>query len=79
VNALIGLQQQLATPASADREKGDTAMLAEIFILRIENAIRDADGQTCPSRDKRFVPIKLPVNHMTNRAYAERAGRMSQA
>jgi hypothetical protein len=45
-------------------------MLAEIFILRLESAFRYADGQTSPSSDKRFVPIKPSVSHMTNGADA---------
>jgi hypothetical protein len=32
-------------------------MLAEIFLLQIENKIRIA----APARDPRFVPIALPV------------------
>jgi hypothetical protein len=52
-------------------------MLAEIFILRIENALRVADGQTGPSSDIRFVPIKLPISRMTDRAPTEVARRFS--
>ena len=36
-------------------------MLAEIFMLRSEAAIRkDLDARSCSSADERFVPIKLP-------------------
>jgi hypothetical protein len=52
-------------------------MLAEIFILRMENALRDADGQTGPSSGNRFVPIKLPVSHMADRAPTEVERRFS--
>lgn len=52
-------------------------MLSEIFILRLENSLRDAGGQTCPSSGKRFVPIKLPVSHMTSRAHVEREKGLS--
>jgi hypothetical protein len=37
-------------------------MLAEVFILRLEAALRNADGQTSPSSDARFVPLALSVN-----------------
>ena len=37
-------------------------MLAEIFILRLEAALRNAAGQTSPSSDTRFVPIALAIN-----------------
>ena len=37
-------------------------MLAEIFMLRLEAALRNADGQTSPSSDTRFVPAALAVD-----------------
>src|ERR1700749_994590 len=38
-----------------------TAMLAEIFILRLEALLRvAATGQTTTASDVRFVPVKLP-------------------
>jgi hypothetical protein len=52
-------------------------MLAEIFILRIEGALRNAERQTWPSSDMRFVPIKLAVGRMTNRTHAELQERFS--
>jgi hypothetical protein len=39
----------------------ETAMLAEIFIVRLEMQLRIASTITVPtSSDTRFVPIKLP-------------------
>jgi hypothetical protein len=35
-------------------------MLAEIFMLRLEAALRNADGQASAS-DTRFVPVMLAV------------------
>jgi hypothetical protein len=37
-------------------------MLAEIFMLRLEAALRSADGQMSPSSDTRFVPAAITVN-----------------
>lgn len=37
------------------------AMLAEIFMLRLEAALRDAVGQATPS-DTRFVPVEFAVS-----------------
>jgi len=37
-------------------------MLAEIFMLRLEATLRNANGQTSPSSDTRFTPIALAVN-----------------
>lgn len=37
-------------------------MLAEIFMLRLEAALRSADGQTSPSSDTRFVPVTVAVH-----------------
>lgn len=37
-------------------------MLAEIFMLRLETALRNADGQSSVSSDTRFVPVALAVN-----------------
>jgi hypothetical protein len=39
-------------------------MLAEIFMLRSETAFRNARSRS--SGDRRFVPIKLPVNRIYN-------------
>jgi len=36
-------------------------MLAEIFMLRLEAALRDAVGQATPS-DTRFVPVEFAVS-----------------
>ena len=37
-------------------------MLAEIFMLRLEAALRNADGQANPSSDTRFVPVAIAAN-----------------
>jgi hypothetical protein len=37
-------------------------MLAEIFMLRLEAALRNAHGQASPSSDARFIPIALALN-----------------
>lgn len=37
-------------------------MLAEIFMLRLEAALRNADGHTSPSGDTRFVPVAIALN-----------------
>jgi hypothetical protein len=36
-------------------------MLAEIFMLRLEAALRNADGQMSPSSDTRFVPVAAAI------------------
>lgn len=43
-------------------------MLAEIFLLRMENKIRIA----APARDRRFVPITLPEPVPTPRVESRR-------
>jgi len=40
-------------------------MLAEIFMLRLETASRNV-GAPPSSGDRRFVPIKLPINRTEN-------------
>jgi hypothetical protein len=45
-----------------------TTMLAEIFLLQIENKIRIA----APARDARFVPIALAAPVVTPRVEARR-------
>jgi hypothetical protein len=42
----------------------EVIMLAEIFMLRSETAIRKA--RSCSSGDGRFVPIKLPISRIYN-------------
>jgi hypothetical protein len=37
-------------------------MLAEIFMLRLEAVLRNADRQASPSSDTRFVPVAIAVN-----------------
>jgi len=37
-------------------------MLAEIFMLRLEAALRNADGPVSPSSDTRFVPVAIAVS-----------------
>ena len=37
-------------------------MLAEIFMLRLEAVLRNADGQVRPSSDTRFIPVALAAN-----------------
>lgn len=37
-------------------------MLAEIFMLRLEAALRNADGQTSPNSDTRFVPVAFAAH-----------------
>jgi hypothetical protein len=41
-------------------------MLAEIFMLRLEAALRNADGQISPSSDTRFVPVAIAVISRSN-------------
>jgi hypothetical protein len=52
----------LPLPGSASRFPAkESAMLAEIFIMRIEMQLRIADATAAPtSSDKRFVPVTLP-------------------
>ncbi len=37
-------------------------MLAEIFMLRLEAALRNADGQTNSNSDTRFTPVSIVIN-----------------
>jgi len=37
-------------------------MLAEIFMLRLEAALRNADGQTNSNSDARFTPVAVAIN-----------------
>ena len=40
---------------------GSTAMLAEIYLLRLEAKIRVEEPAKSPTRDPRIVPAKLPT------------------
>ena len=44
--------------------KGSTAMLAEIFLLRME-AIYRASKESAPAANSRFVPITVPRSFST--------------
>jgi hypothetical protein len=37
-------------------------MLAEIFMLQLEAALRNADRPTTPSSDMRFTPVALAIS-----------------
>lgn len=50
-------------------------MLAEIFMVRLEAALRNADGRTSPSRDTRFIPVALAVDTRTDLTLPVKNGR----
>ena len=43
-----------------DPDAREVAMLAEIFLLRLEFLMRRADAEKAAGRDRRFVPIVKP-------------------
>jgi hypothetical protein len=48
-------------PERGDLQQGNTNMLAEIFMVRLEMLMRvAASNAAAPVSDKRFVPVTLP-------------------
>ena len=48
-------------PLSVRAHNGSTAMLAEIYILRLEAAVRAAKEAATTVSTSRFVPVTLPA------------------
>lgn len=50
-------------------------MLAEIFMLRLEAALRNADGQLTASSDTRFTPVSLAIKRDNDLKLSPKNGR----
>jgi hypothetical protein len=54
---------------------GEHTMLAEIFMLRLEAALRNADGQLNASSDTRFTPVTLAIKRSSDLKLSPKNGR----